>query len=52
MKVGRHVKYQIYQKNQENTTLAEIDASSWYCDGKSDNPKELTAIDKAQWVAY
>ena len=25
---------------------------SWYCDGKSDNPKELTAIDKAQWVAW
>ena len=25
---------------------------SWYCDGKSDNPKELTSIDKAQWVAW
>ena len=25
---------------------------SWYCDGKSDNPKELTSVDKAQWVAW
>ncbi len=28
MKVGRHVKYLIYQNNQENTILVEIDVSS------------------------
>ena len=25
---------------------------SWYCDGKSDKPKELSAIDTARWVAW
>ena len=25
---------------------------SWYCDGKSDNPREPTSIDKAHWVAW
>ena len=25
---------------------------SWYCDGKSDDPKEFSAINNAQWIAW
>ena len=53
MKVGRHVKYLIYQNNQENTILVETDVSFLgTVTAKSDNPKELTSVDKAQWVAW